>query len=161
MEMFEVVAKCVLKEPLTSRYLLILESKDNSFYIPINIGVFEAEAIYTALNRIESPRPLTYDFFKGVLSVMEDVSVKNITIYDVNENIYKARLDFAYNSKQCHVDCRPSDAIALGLRINAPIFVEENIVNEKKCVSKNCLRENEKIILENLITDQATTYWNV
>lgn len=159
--MFEVVAKCVLKEPFTSRYLLILEAKDKSFYIPINIGVFEAEAIYTALNQIQSPRPLTYDFFKGILNVIDDVNIEKITIYDVDGHVYKARLEFAHNSKHCNVDCRPSDAIALGLRLNAPIFVEDSIVEQKKCVSKNCLRENEKLILEQLITDQATTYWNV
>jgi len=159
--MFEVAVKCVMKEPLTSRYLLILEAKDKSFYLPINIGVFEAEAIYTALNQIKSPRPLTYDFFKGVLKVIDDVDIEKITIYDVDGHIYKAKLEFAHNSKQCHVDCRPSDAIALGLRLNAPIFVEDSIVEQKKCVSKNCLQENEKLILEQLITDQATTYWNV
>lgn len=159
--MFEVAVKCVLKEPLTSRYLLILESKDNSFYIPINIGVFEAEAIYTAINRIKSPRPLTYDFFKGILNVIDDVNIDKITIYDVDGHIYKAKLEFAHNSEPCNVDCRPSDAIALGLRLNVPIFVEDSIVKKKKCVSKNCLEEKEKIILEQIITDQATTYWNV
>jgi len=159
--MYEVKVKCVLREPLANRYVLILESLDGSYYIPINIGVFEAEAIYTEISGIKCPRPLTYDFFSLILENINSVKVEKIVIYDNSDNIFKAKIIINNNGSCKEIDCRPSDAIALGLRVKSPIFIEDIVLKDKKCINKDCLKGTDKMILEHIITDQATTYWNV
>jgi len=159
--MFEVTAKCVIREPLTNRYVLILESIDGSYFIPINIGVFEAEAIYTELSHIKSPRPLTYDFFSSVLNNLDDISIEKIIICEKCDGIFKAKIVLNDHGKTKEIDCRPSDAVALGLRLKTSIFVNDEILKDKKCISKDCLNKKDQFLLDHIITDQATTYWDV
>ncbi|MDK2791678.1 MAG: uncharacterized protein PWQ25_541 [Deferribacteres bacterium] len=159
--MYEVKVKCVIREPLTKRYVLILESIDGTYYIPITIGMFEAEAIYTEISDIKSPRPLTYDFFSLILENIGDVTVDRIIIYDKSDDVFKAKIVLNKNGIKKEIDCRPSDAIALGLRLKSSIFVEDVILKDKKCIKKDCIKKSDKMILEHIITDQATTYWNV
>ncbi|KAA0258101.1 bifunctional nuclease family protein [Deferribacter autotrophicus] len=159
--MKEASVKCVIKDPLTSRYVLILETKDG-FYIPIKIGVFEAEAIYTELNQIVPPRPMTYDFITGILSAIDDVKVEKVIIEDYEDGIFKASL-YLVNGSSCKViDCRPSDAIALSLRVKSPVYIEEVVLSKCKCFTKDCIKgETGADILEEILTDQGTTYWDV
>lgn len=159
--MYEVKVKCVLREPIANRYVLILESLDGSYFIPINIGVFEAEAIYTNISGITSPRPLTYDFFTLILENINSVKIDKIVIYDYSDNIFKAKVIINNNGSYKEIDCRPSDAIALGLRVKSPIFIEDNLLKDKRCINIDCLKGTDKMILEHIITDQASTYWNV
>lgn len=159
--MLEVVVKCVLKEPVTSRYVMILESKEGGKIIPINIGPFEAEAIYTQLNGIKPPKPMTYDFFAGILSELNDVAVNQVVIDEVNENIYSASIKVNHAGGLSSIKCRPSDAIALGLRNNTAFFVEDEVIKAACCHSKDCMCDSERELLEEIIADQQTAYWNV
>ena len=159
---YKVVVKCVLKEPITSRYVLMLETVDGDTLIPINIGVFEAEAIYTELNNITPPRPMIFDFITGIISALKGVEVEKIIIYDVDENcIYKSNLVLVNNNNRTEIDCRPSDAVALGLRLNTPIYVEEVVLKHDSCISKNFIEKEDREVIEEIIEDQSTVYWNV
>ncbi len=159
--MLEFFVKCVIKEPITSRYVMILESKDGKHFVPINIGPFEAEAIYVHLRGVKPPKDMTYDFFANMLSQIDDFNVERIVIDDVNEQIYSAMIEIKTAGKLVQLKCRPSDAIALGLRKNAPLYVDTKVIETSNCVAKECLNETEKEFLEAIITDQGTTYWNV
>ena len=159
--MLEFYVKNVIKEPITSRYVLILESKEGNHIVPINIGPFEAEAIYTCLKGVKPPKDLTYDFFAKMLSHIDDCSIEKVVIDDMEGKLYSALVEIKTGGKTIQVKCRPSDAIALGMRKKVPVFVNKNVVENSNCVSKECLNENEKEFLEAIITDQGTTYWNV
>ncbi len=160
--MLEVNVKCVMKEPITSRYLMLLETKDGKKIIPINIGTFEAEAIYTNLNGIKPPRPMTYDFFSGILSLIDNVEIIEVIIDDVTEDIYSAYIKLKQpDGKISKLECRPSDAIALGLRRKAPLYVSEKVFNKTCCIEKGCICDKERQLLEEIIADQETAYWNV
>lgn len=159
--MREVCVKCVTVEPVTSRYLLILETKDGSYYLSIHIGVLEAETIFSHLNSFISPRPMTFDFFTDILSNIKDFSVPRIVIDDFDKGIYKAKVYLKNGDSEKCIDCRPSDAVALATKLGADIFVRESILTDKKCISKDCLKSSEKQLLEQIITDNTTTFWNV
>ncbi|BAI80851.1 conserved hypothetical protein [Deferribacter desulfuricans SSM1] len=158
--MKEASVKCVVKDPLTSRYILILETNDG-FYLPINIGVFEAEAIYTELNKIVPPRPMTYDFISGILTALDNVVVEKVIIADYDNGIFKASLYLQNGGNTKCIDCRPSDAIALSLRTKSPVFIEEQVLTKCKCFTKDCIKNENSNILEEIITDQGTTFWDV
>lgn len=159
--MQEVIVKCVVKEPITERYVMVLESKEGKSFIPINIGAFEAEAIYTQLNGIISPKPMTYDFFAGILAVLDNVNVQKVVIDEVEGDIYSASIMLNHSGGLSTIKCRPSDAIALGLRKNTPLYVKNTVIKEACCCSKGCMCEGEKELLEEILSDQQTTYWNV
>jgi bifunctional DNase/RNase len=160
--MLEVTVKCVMKEPMATRYLMLLETKDGNKIIPIHIGSFEAEAIYTKLNNIQPPKPMTYDFFSDILSQLDDVSIKKIIIDDVDKDIYSAYILLQINNKESSkLFCRPSDAIALGLRQQVPLFVDKKVIEKTNCVSKDCICDRERELIEEIIADQETSYWNI
>lgn len=159
--MREVFVKCVTVEPVTSRYLLILETKDGSYYLSIHIGVLEAETIFSHLNSFIPPRPMTFDFFRELIENIKDFSVTKVVVDDFDKGIYKAKVYIKNDGLEKFIDCRPSDAIALATKIGADIFVKESILTDKKCISKDCLKSSERELLEQIITDNATTFWNV
>ncbi|MGA1845857.1 bifunctional nuclease family protein [Deferribacter abyssi] len=159
--MKEVSVKCVIKDPVTARYVLILETKDG-FYVPIKIGVFEAEAIYTELNQIVPPRPMTYDFITGILTAIEDVKIEKVIIEDYEDGVFKASLYLANGNNYKVIDCRPSDAIALSLRIKSPVYIKDVVLNKCKCFTRDCIKGETGVdILEEILTDQGTTRWDV
>ncbi|MGA1862733.1 bifunctional nuclease family protein [Deferribacter thermophilus] len=158
--MKEATVKCVVKDPLTSRYILILETMDG-YYLPIKIGVFEAEAIYTELNSIVPPRPMTYDFISGILAALENVKVEKVIIEDYDDGIFKASLYLLNGESVKCIDCRPSDAIALSLRTKSPVFIEDVVLTKCKCFTKDCIKKENVDLLEEIITDQGTTFWDV
>jgi bifunctional DNase/RNase len=155
----EVRVKCVIREPIASRYVLILETIDGGIFLPISIGVFEAEAIYVELNKIIPPRPMTFDFITGILAALNDVKIEKIVIYDVLECIYKAKLQLMHNDKLLDIECRPSDAIALGLRLNTAVYVEDKVLKNNKCICKEKLNLKEKSIIKNILIAQRSS-WN-
>ncbi len=159
--MLEFYVKCVIKEPITSRYVLVLESKEGNHIVPINIGPFEAEAIYTFLKGVKPPKDMTYDFFANMLSHIDNFDIERVVIDDMDGKVYSALVEIKTGDKKIKVKCRPSDAIALGLRKQVPVYVDTRVVETSNCVSKECLNESEKEFLEAIITDQGTTYWNV
>lgn len=159
--MREVCVKCVTVEPVTSRYLLILETVDRAFYLPIHIGVLEAETIYNHINNLVSPRPMTFDFFIEILKNINNCSVPKIVIDDFDNGVYKAKVYIKNGSDEKYVDCRPSDAVALATKLGVNIFVKDSILTNKKCLSKDCLKSSERELLEQIITDNTTTFWNV
>ncbi|WP_022851366.1 bifunctional nuclease family protein [Limisalsivibrio acetivorans] len=159
--MYEIGVKCVIKEPLTSRYLLMMETICGDYLLPITIGSFEAEAIYSELNKIPSPRPMTYDFISGILSSIDKVRVLSLVIDDVKEGVYTAKMELDCGGEQKTMDCRPSDGIAIALRLSTPIFIDEEVLAKSSCIDRTCLSEQEERTLFNIVDDQGTTFWNV
>lgn len=96
--------------------------------LPIWIGPFEADAIAVHLQGGEVPRPLTHDLLKSVITTF-GATVSRIVINDLSENTFFARIILQVDGQELEVDSRPSDAIALAVRAQAPIFVEESVLD--------------------------------
>jgi hypothetical protein len=101
----------------------------NERYLPIWIGPCEAEAITVKLQDMPTPRPLTHDLIKSVIRELGG-KVVHILISDLRQDVYYARIVIEVAGEQIEIDSRPSDAIALAVRVNAPIFVSESVMDK-------------------------------
>lgn len=113
----------------TNRFVVILKDDVHSRWLPIVVGSTEAQAIALQLEKITPPRPLTHDLMKNLLSSL-DVEVSRVIVNDLRENTYYALISLKENGDQREIDARPSDAIALALRMSAPIFVDEEVMKK-------------------------------
>ena len=118
-------------DPLSNMPIIILRDEEDKRSLPIWVGVFEANAIALELEKIATPRPLTHDLIKNILETIEARVVK-IVVTDLKDNTFFAELHLQLGDTPYTVDSRPSDAIALALRVGAPIFVEEDVVRRAK-----------------------------
>ena len=120
-------------DPSTNAPILILSAKNDEFTVPIWIGLMEAASIASVLQGIEFDRPMTHDLFKNFIERM-NVKVTRIEICDLKNNTYYAQIHFIHNGRELTVDARPSDALALSLRVKAPIFVSEEVISNSSQV---------------------------
>jgi len=111
----------------TNRFVVILKDDIHGRWLPIVVGSTEAQAIALQLEKISPPRPLTHDLLKNILDSIK-VLVTRIVVNDLRENTYYAAISVKTNGTTKEIDARPSDAIALALRVQAPIFVEEIVM---------------------------------
>ena len=118
-------------------YALILNEVEGNRRLPIIIGTFEAQAIALELEQIKPPRPMTHDLLKNVVQSF-NAFVKNIFINDLSEGTFYAKIVYEEDDgTQIEQDARPSDAIALAIRFNAPIFVSDSVLEEAGIVSES------------------------
>src|SRR5438094_247724 len=113
-------------DPVSNMPIIILRDEDDKRSLPIWVGIFEANAIALELEKIPTPRPMTHDLIKNILESLE-VQVLKIVVTDLKDNTFFAVLHLKLGETEYTVDSRPSDAIALALRVAAPIFVEEEV----------------------------------
>jgi bifunctional DNase/RNase len=111
--------------------IIILRDEEDKRALPIWVGIFEANAIALELEKIPTPRPMTHDLIKNILETIE-ARVLKIVVTDLRENTFFAELHLQIGEGEYTVDSRPSDAIALALRVAAPIFVNEEVVRKAK-----------------------------
>ncbi|HYY44907.1 MAG TPA: bifunctional nuclease family protein [Actinomycetota bacterium] len=109
--------------------IVLLKEVDGDRYLPIWIGAVEATAIAFALQGIKTPRPMTHDLMRDVLNETS-VHVERIVIDELVEQTFYATLHLVSNGEARQVSSRPSDAIALAVRINAPIFADESVLDQ-------------------------------
>lgn len=127
--MIRVTVDSIRVNLLTQSRMVMLREVDNRRYLPIWIGAFEAEAIGSAMQGQEPPRPLTHDLLKNIITEL-DGSVQYIAVVELQENTYFARIVVEVRGMRREIDARPSDAIALGIRVDAPIFVAEQVLDQ-------------------------------
>ena len=109
--------------------IVLLKEVNGDRYLPIWIGAVEATAIAFALQGIETPRPMTHDLLRDILSET-DVSVDRVLINDLVDSTFYATIRMGREGKAVEVSSRPSDAIALAVRINAPIYAAEEVLDQ-------------------------------
>ena len=113
----------------TGSFALVLGETDGNRRLPIIIGMFEAQAIAIEIEKIIPNRPMTHDLFKSFANNFH-FTVEEIVISDLKEGVFFAKIVCSDGLKKTEVDARPSDAIAIGLRFDSPIFTYENILAE-------------------------------
>lgn len=124
-------------------YALILNETDGKRRLPIIIGTFEAQAIALELENIKPPRPMTHDLMRNIIQSF-NTFVKEIYINDLKEGTFYAQVVYDNNGETLTQDSRPSDAIALAIRFNAPIFVSDHIIDEAGIESDPQAEEQEE-----------------
>jgi hypothetical protein len=130
-ELMEVKVMGIVVDPKASNPVVILVDLAGRKALPIWIGVFEAEAISRGLEDVVTLRPMTHDLMKQILDTFR-VSVTRVVIHDIKDNTFYANLHLSVDGRELIVDSRPSDAIALAVRVKAPIFVTESVVEATK-----------------------------
>ncbi len=123
----QMTIKGLLIDPITNMPIIVLRDQTGERVLPIWVGVFEANAIALQMENVETPRPMTHDLLRNVISDLQ-ARVERIVVCDLRENTFYAEIHLHSSGKPLTVDARPSDAIALALRTRSPIFVEESVI---------------------------------
>ncbi|MEK7366327.1 MAG: bifunctional nuclease family protein [Candidatus Methylomirabilales bacterium] len=131
--MIKMTVRGIALDPLTNMPIIILKDADDKRALPIWVGIFEANAIALELEKISTPRPMTHDLIKNILDGL-GASVQQVVVNDLKDNTFFAVIEISVNGNVVNIDSRPSDAIALALRVNAPIFVTEKVVTKAKSI---------------------------
>jgi len=129
--MVKMEIKGLLMDPVSNMPVVVLRDSANGLFLPIWVGIFEANAIALQMEKISTPRPMTHDLLKNLISEL-DAKVERIVINDLKDNTFFARIHLLRGETRWNVDSRPSDAIALALRVDAEIFVEEEVLEKSK-----------------------------
>ncbi|MBF8300156.1 MAG: hypothetical protein HW394_526 [Acidobacteria bacterium] len=131
--LIEMTIKGLIVDPITNMPIVILKDKEGDRVLPIWVGIFEANAIALQIENITSPRPMTHDLLRNIITDL-DGHVDRIVVSDLKENTFFAIIHLTVKGERVVVDARPSDAIALALRTRAPILVEETVIDNAKTV---------------------------
>jgi bifunctional DNase/RNase len=129
--MIKMEIKGLLMDPVSNMPVVILRDRDDGLFLPIWVGIFEANAIALEMEKIATPRPMTHDLLKNVL-VELGYRVERIVITELKDNTFYARIHLSREGASFNVDSRPSDAIALALRSQAEIYVEEEVLEKSR-----------------------------
>jgi hypothetical protein len=129
----EMVIKGLMVDPVTNMPIVILRDKEGDRVLPIWVGIFEANAIALQIENIATPRPMTHDLLRNVIRDLNG-RVEKIVVSDLKETTFYALIYLKVGAESIAVDARPSDALALALRTQAPIFVEEHVIDSAKTV---------------------------
>ena len=129
--MVKMEIKGLLMDPVSNMPVVILRDLEKGLFLPIWVGIFEANAIALEMEKVATPRPMTHDLLKNLLTEL-DTRVERVVINDLRENTFFARIHLTRGDSSLSVDSRPSDAIALALRARAEIFVEEMVLEKSR-----------------------------
>ena len=134
--MIEMKVKGLTLDPHTNVPIVVLRETEGDRALPIWVGIFEAHAIAREIESFETPRPMTHDLIKNMINDLKG-KVDKILINDLRDNTFFAEIHLSVNASEIVVDSRPSDAIAVALRMGSPIFVEEKVLEEAKSIQFN------------------------
>lgn len=138
--------------------VVILTDPEEKRYLPIWIGIYEADAILIALEKINVPRPMTHDLMKSIIESL-GVNIERILIHNIENNTFYARITLSRDREEWEIDARPSDAIAIGLRSECPIYVSEKVIVEASITDKSKY-EKEKIEFKKFFQDLKPADFN-
>lgn len=127
--MVEVTIDSIRVSLMSQHRVVILKDVDSDRYLPIWIGPFEADAIAVTLQEMEVIRPLTHDLLKNVITELGG-EVDYILISDLRNEVFYARIVMQANGRHLEIDSRPSDAIALAVRLHVPVYIEEAVMDK-------------------------------
>tara|TARA_B100000686_G_scaffold354520_1_gene465227 strand:+ start:4817 stop:5302 length:486 start_codon:yes stop_codon:yes gene_type:complete len=156
----EMTIKGLMVDPVTNMPIVVLRDKTEDHSLPIWVGVFEANAIALQIENVTPPRPMTHDLLRDIISNFKG-AVEKVVISGLRESTFFAFIFIRIGEEVSVVDSRPSDAIALALRVGAPIFAEESVLNDAKKTELNPDKgDSERLSkwLENLDSEELGKY---
>jgi bifunctional DNase/RNase len=126
--------KGLMLDPVSNSPIVVLKDENDKFFLPIWVGIFEANAIALQLESITTPRPMTHDLLRNMISEL-DGRVTRVVINDLRDSTFFAQIRVITGGRTLELDARPSDAIALALRTEAPIFVAQSVLDQAQTIS--------------------------
>lgn len=142
-DMVEVVIDSIRVSLISQQRIVILREVDADRYLPIWIGIYEAEAIALALQDVEVARPLTWDLLKNIFSVL-DARIIRVEVTSLHDDTYYGNIVAEVDGRKLDIDSRPSDAIALAVRAHVPILVSRPILDSVGVVPEEDMQETGK-----------------
>ncbi len=127
--MVELTIESIRVSLMNYQRVVILKEKDSDRYLPIWIGPAEADAIAVRLQEVSVARPLTHDLLRSVIDAL-GASVSHIVVNDLSNDTFFARIFLQVNGRTLEIDSRPSDAIALAVRVQVPIYADESVLDK-------------------------------
>jgi bifunctional DNase/RNase len=147
-------------DPVTQMPIVVLKDVNGNSVLPIWVGIFEANAIALEIEKVSTPRPMTHDLIKTVLMGLE-AGVRKVVVSDLKDDTFYAVIWLEKDGELISVDSRPSDALALALRLDCPIYVEDSVLrNSKQTATVNERVQSEELRkwLENLGDEDLGRY---
>ncbi len=127
----EMTIRGLLMDPVTNTPIVILKDVGGDTVLPIWVGAYEAQAIALEMEKVTTPRPMTHDLIKNVLTGLE-TQVHRVVVTELREDTFYAVIWLERGGEVISIDSRPSDALALALRVDCPIFVDEVVLKNSK-----------------------------
>jgi Uncharacterized conserved protein len=151
--------KGLMLDPVSNSPIVVLKDDDEKFFLPIWVGIFEANAIALQLENVTTPRPMTHDLLRNLITEL-DGRVTRVVISDLRDSTFFAQIRVISGGRTLELDARPSDAIALALRTEAPIFVSQEVLDQAQTISPDSEDGEEKVkkLFEQLDTDDLGKY---
>jgi hypothetical protein len=156
----EMKIRTLMMDPVTNMPIVVLKDARGNAILPIWVGVYEANAIALELEKVQTPRPMTHDLLRNVLLGL-NVRVHKVVVTDLREDTFYALIWMERDGQMMSIDSRPSDALALALRLDCPIFVEEEVLKNSRissAISEKSSNEELRKWLENLSDDDLGRY---
>ena len=127
----EMKIRGLMMDPVTSMPIVILKDVQSDHVLPIWVGIYEANAIALEIEKVSTPRPMTHDLIKTLLLGM-DAGIRKVVVNELKEDTFFALIWVERNGELISVDSRPSDALALALRLDCPIYVDDSVLKSAK-----------------------------
>jgi len=156
----EMKIRGLMMDPVTNMPIVVLKDVSGDAVLPIWVGIYEANAIALEIEKVATPRPMTHDLIKNVLTGL-DARVHKVVVSELRDDTFFAVIWMEREGRVISVDSRPSDALALALRVDCPIFVEEGVLKNSKlaaAVSDKSSNEEMRKWLEGLNDDDLGQY---
>ena len=134
-ELVAMSIKGLMLDPVSNSPIVVLKDDDEKFFLPIWVGIFEANAIALQLENVSTPRPMTHDLLRDMIAQLGG-RVSRIVINDLRDSTFFAQIRLVISGdRTLEIDARPSDAIALALRTEAPIYVAQSVLEQAQTIS--------------------------
>jgi bifunctional DNase/RNase len=127
----EMKIRGLMMDPVTNMPIVILRDTGGSTVLPIWVGIYEANAIALEIEKVNTPRPMTHDLIRNLLMGLE-ARVSKVVVNDLRDDTFYALIWLEKGGEIISIDSRPSDALALALRVDCPIYVEEEVLKNSK-----------------------------
>jgi uncharacterized protein len=129
----EMKIRGLVMDPVTNMPIVLLKDSSGASVLPIWVGIYEANAIALEIEKVTTPRPMTHDLLKNLLLGLE-THVQKVVVSELKEDTFYALIWLERDGQVMTIDSRPSDALALALRMDCPIYVEEEVLKNSKTV---------------------------
>ena len=156
----EMKIRGLMMDPMTNMPIVVLKDMSGDAVLPIWVGIYEANAIALEIEKVNTPRPMTHDLIKVLLMGL-DASIRKVVVSELKDDTFYALIWLERNGQLMSVDSRPSDALALALRHDCPIYVDDKVLQTSKnsaTVSDKVNNEELKKWLENLNDEDLGRY---
>jgi bifunctional DNase/RNase len=135
----EMKIRGLMMDPVTNMPIVVLKDVNGTAVLPIWVGIYEANAIALEIEKVSTPRPMTHDLIKNLLLGLE-THVHKVVVSDLRDDTFYALIWLERDGQNISVDSRPSDALALALRVDCPIFVEDEVLKSSKLAANDSSR---------------------